>query len=132
VELAGVPSGLQSQAYSITHSGRIVGQVFNDDFSLQRAVFWQNANSALVYLPQLSSAFPHSVATGINDGAISSAMGATQIPWNAMLLIGPAARALRWRSPRPEGNLFIRTLILERTSTMRAIWWAWHITPITR
>jgi probable HAF family extracellular repeat protein len=67
VELAGVPSGLQSQAYSITPSGRIVGQVFNDDFSLQRAVFWQNANSVLVYLTQLGSAFPHSVATVIND-----------------------------------------------------------------
>ena len=67
MELAGVPSDLSGQAYDINPRGQIVGQVYNDDFSIQRPVLWNSSNSALVYLPQMSSEFPRSLASSINN-----------------------------------------------------------------
>src|SRR5262249_8099987 len=55
-----------AEVYDINPSGKIVGQFYSPDFSVDQAVLWPNSNAAPIYLPQLSDEFPHSGVFSIN------------------------------------------------------------------
>jgi hypothetical protein len=53
----GALSGLNSTATAINPRREIVGYAYNDDFSVERPLFWANPNSAPVELPGLPAGF---------------------------------------------------------------------------
>ena len=60
IDLGTLP-GLNSAAAAMNPRREIVGYAFNDDFSVERPLFWASPNSAPVELPGLPAGFASEV-----------------------------------------------------------------------